>query len=168
VLLVLAQAGPVRDSAAPTVVEARLLPGGAFEVDLQTDLDALLLGLSPAAQALSRVLAMERLRREGRAGEAAAVARLGDLLRRRLRLRFDGEPAAFEISFPERRTLPGGDLVTLGPRVRLRGATPSGARAFTFFASRSFRGVELRTVAGERASRQVLEAGAESAPVALP
>ena len=167
-LLLLVQIDTSREAAAPTVVEARLSFDGAFEVDLYTDLDALLLGLSPVAPASRRLLAMESLRRAGREAEDEAVARLTDLLRRRLRLRFDGEAAPFEIAFPERRATGGGELLTLGSFARLCGTAPAGARAFTFFASRSFRGVELRVRAGDRGSREVLEPGAASAPVDLP
>jgi hypothetical protein len=167
-LLALLQVAGSRGAAAPTVAVARLEADGRFEVDLHADLDALLLGLSSTAPASCRLQAMEALRRGGPGAEDAAVERLVELLRRRLRVRFDGEAAAVSIGFPERRESAAGELVTLGPRARLTGAAPGGAGAFTFFASRSFRGVELRVVgAGGAESRQVLEPGAESAPVAL-
>ena len=149
------------------MVEARLDAGGAFVIDLWFDFDALLLGLSPAAPAPDRLVAMESLRRAGRDAEAAAVARLSELLRRRLRARFDGEAVPFAIAFPDNRDATAGELVTLGGRVRLDGRAPQGARAFTFFASRSFRGVDLRVGVGERRSRQILEPGVESKPIPL-
>jgi hypothetical protein len=168
-ILALAQVAQGRDSAAAaTVVEARLDPGGAFRVDLHADLDALLLGISPATAAADRLLRMESLRRGGRAAEQEAIDRLAELLRRRLRVRFDGAAAELAIEFPERRTAASGELTTLGSFVRLGGRAPAVARRFTFFASRSFRGVDLRVVADGQATRQVLEPGAESAPVNLP
>jgi hypothetical protein len=167
-LVALAQLETRPPSVAATVVEAELEAGGAFVVDLHADLDALLLGMSPAAPPADRLARMETLRRAGREAEAAAVARLEDLLRRRLRVRFDRQQAEVAIDFPERRTMRTGELQTLGPFVRLAGRAPAGARRFTFFASRSFRGVDLHVTASDRRSRQVLEPGAESAPVELP
>jgi hypothetical protein len=149
------------------VVEARIDAAGGFAVDLHADLDALLLGISPATAAEERMLRMELLRRAGRAAEEEAIGRLAELLRRRLRVRFDGAATELEIEFPQRRAAPGGELATLGAYVRLRGQAPAGARQVTFFASRSFRGVDLRVAIGDRRSRQVLEPGAESAPIVL-
>jgi hypothetical protein len=82
-------------------------------------------------------------------------------------MRFDGVAADLAVDFLERRALPSGELATLGSRARLRGSAPAGARRFTFFASKSFRGVELRIDAAGKPSRQMLEAGEESAPVEL-
>lgn len=168
-ILALAQITPGRDSAAAaTRVQATLDAGGAWSIDLHADLDALLLGVSPATPAAHRLRRMESLRRAGRVAEQEAVDRLAELLRRRLRVRFDGRAAEPAIEFPERRLAASGELTTLGSYVRLAGRAPPGARRFTFFASRSFRGVDLRVVAGGQPSRQILEPGAESAPVNLP
>jgi hypothetical protein len=165
----LAQIAAGRDSAAAaTSVEAKLEAGGTWTVELHADLDALLLGVSPVTPMPDRLLRMESLRRSGRAGEKDAVDRLAELLRRRLRVRFDGVPAELVIEFPERRSAATGELVTLGSYVRLAGRAPAAARRFTFFASRSFRGVDLRVEADGQSSRQILEPGAESAPVSLP
>ena len=169
VVVAMTQISAGRDSAAAaTSVEARLDAGGTWTVDLHADLDALLLGVSPVTPTAHRLLRMESLRRSGRAGEKEAVDRLAELLRRRVRVRFDGAPAELAIDFPERRTAATGELTTLGPFVRLAGRVPAGARHFSFFASRSFRGVDLRVEADGRSSRQVLEPGAECAPVTLP
>jgi hypothetical protein len=160
---------PTNTAAAATVVEAKLAADGAFLVDLYADLDALLFGLSPAASVAQRLAAMERLRASGRASEGAAIERLTEFMRRRLRVRFDGAAAETAVEFPQRRSMPTGELATLGSFVRLRGQAPAEARAFTFFASRSFRGVDLRVaLAGARSSRQIVEPGAESAPIAMP
>jgi hypothetical protein len=172
VLALIAQTAPAATpttAAAATVVEAKLAADGAFIVDLYADLDALLVGLSPTAPAAQRLEAMERLRAGGRATEAAAIERLTEFMRRRLRVRFDGAVSEAAIEFPQRRATPTGELSTLGSFVRLRGLAPPDARSFSFFASRSFRGVDLRvTVAGAGSSRQIVEPGAESAPVEMP
>jgi hypothetical protein len=170
VLLLLALVAQVDGASRPvpagTVVEATL-EGGSFAVELEADLDLLMLGLSPAATLADRLLAMERLQNTGDGAQQAAIERLAALFRRRLRVRFDGAPAAFAVEFPALRRTASGELSTLGGRVRLHGAVPPGAGAVTFFASRSFRGVDLRVVAGGGRSRQILEPGEESAPIAL-
>ena len=158
---------PPRPGAAATVVEAELGAGGSFVVDLYTDLDALLLGQSAATPAAQRLAGMESLRAGGRDAEAAATERLTELLRRRLRVRFDGAAAELAVEYPERRTTSAGELATLGSFVRLRAAVPAAARAVTFFASRSFRWIDLRVAIGDRRSRQMLEPGEESAPISL-
>ncbi len=139
---------PPRPGAAATVVEAELGAGGSFVVDLYTDLDALLLGQSAATPAAQRLAGMESLRAAGRDAEAAATERLTELLRRRLRVRFDGAAAELAVEYPERRTTSAGELATLGSFARLRargaggGATRSpssrrGASAGSICASRS-------------------------------
>jgi hypothetical protein len=126
-----------------------------------------MLGLPATAPAPQRLVAMERLRAGGRAAEEAAVARLIEYLRRRVRARFDGAAAELTVELPERRAAASGELITLGSYARLRGRAPAGARRFTFFASRSFRGVDLRVDARGERSRQTVEPGAESDPIAL-
>jgi hypothetical protein len=159
-------APPPRPAAAATVLEAEL-EAGAFVVDLYTDLDALLLGQSAATPPPQRLAGMESLRAAGRDAESAATQRLTELLRRRLRVRFDGAPAELAVEYPERRTTGGGELATLGSFVRLRARVPVAANEVTFFASRSFRWIDLRVALGDRRSRQMLEPGEESAPIAL-
>jgi hypothetical protein len=160
------QVEPPRPGAAGTVVEARA-ENGEIVVDLYADLDALLLGQSAATPAAQRLAGMESLRAAGREAEAAAIERLTEQFRRRVRVRFDGAAATLAIEYPERRAGAGGELATLGSLVRLRAPAPAAARSFTFFASRSFRWIDLRVSIGERRSRQMLEPGEESAPVAL-
>jgi hypothetical protein len=166
--LLLAQAGARDGSGAATLVEARFEPAGAFTVDLHADLDALLLGMPASTAAATRLSAMEALRAGGRAGEAAALDRLGQLFRRRVRVRFDGTASDLVVEFPERRATATGELVTLGSRARLRGSAPAGARTVTVFASRSFRGIDLRVEVAGKTTRQVLEPGEESSPIDLP
>ena len=157
---------PPRPGAAATVVEAKL-EAGSLVVDLYADLDALLLGQAAATPAEQRFAGMESLRAAGRDAEEAATGRLTELLRRRLRLRFDGAAAEPAIEYPERRTTGAGQLATLGSFVRLRVPVPSAARDVTFFASRSFRWIDLRAAIRDRTSRQMLEPGEESAPISL-
>ncbi len=122
-------ASPPRPAAAATVLEARLEADQSFIVDLYTDLDALLLGQSVAMPAAQRLAGMELLRAEGRAAEAAATERVSELLRRRLRVRFDGAAAELVVEYPERRVTVAGELTTLGSFVRLRSRVPAcGAR----------------------------------------
>ena len=171
-LVLVAQAitpAPPRPAAAGTVVEARLESDGALAVDLYTDLDALLLGVSAATPATQRLAAMEILRAAGAEAQAAATERLTDYLRRRIRVRFDGVAAELDVEYPERRSTGAGakDLATLGSFARLRAKVPGTANRFTFFASRSFRFIDLRAAIGERRSRQMVEPGAESEPIAL-
>ena len=155
-----------RPAAAGTVVEARLEAGDLFAADLYTDLDALLLGVSAATPATQRLAAMEGLRAAGVEAQAAAIERLSDYLRRRIRVRFDGAAAELEVHFPERRTT-GPDLATLGSFARVRARVPAAAREVTFFASRSFKFIDLRVAIGDRRSRQMIEPGAESKPIVL-
>ena len=161
-----ASAEAPRPAAAGTVVEAKLEAGDTFAADLYTDLDALLLGVSAATPAAQRLAAMEVLRAAGAEAQTGAIERLTDYLRRRIRLRFDGVAAELEVQFPERRTT-GADLVTLGSFARVRARMPEAAREVTFFASRSFKFIDLRVAIGDRRSRQMVEPGAESAPISL-
>jgi hypothetical protein len=168
-VLALAQEPPVeasRPGAAGTVVDVRV-ESGEVVADLHTDLDALLLGQSAATPLAQRLAGMESLRSKGREAEAAAIERLSEHFRRRVRVRFEGAAAALAIEYPEQRSGAAGELTTLGSFVRLRAAVPAAARAFTFFASRSLRWIDLRVTIGERRSRQMLEPGEESGPVAL-
>jgi hypothetical protein len=160
-------ASPPRPAAAATVLEARLEADQSFIVDLYTDLDALLLGQSVAMPAAQRLAGMELVRAEGRAAEAAATERVSELLRRRLRVRFDGAAAELVVEYPERRVTVAGELTTLGSFVRLRSRVPAAAREVTFFASRSFRWIDLRVAIGDRRSRQMLEPGEESEAISL-
>ena len=158
-----------RPAAAGTVVEVRREAGDVLAADLYADLDALLIGVSPAASTTQRLAAMETLRAGGAQAQAAATERLTEYLRRRIRIRFDGVAAELEVQYPERRTTGKGDedLATLGSFARLRAKVPPTAREVTFFASRSFRFVDLRVAIGERRSREMVEPGAESAPISV-
>lgn len=154
-----------------TFTETTLTLGadGTFQVDLICDLDALALGVSPTVDnaELARVL------REMPPDEfARQVGRLRDLFQRRVRVRFDDEPAPFEVSFPEHGT-PAADEAeapsVLGVIARMTGVIPAGAASVSFFASRAFPIVHL-TIHDERRSltvREVLEYGDPSQPFPL-
>jgi hypothetical protein len=151
-----------------TDVRLELHRDGAYTVDVVCDLDALALGVPSTADSAAlaaRIEAMEPAARE------ELVAGLKVLLKRRLRVRFDGEPVEFEVSLPGRGQPPPEMLppAALGLVARLTGRVPEGAREATFFASRAFPPVRLTALrAGEEvAPTEVLAPGAESWPVPL-
>ena len=140
-----------------------------FQVDLITDLDALALGVPQNADDAELVAALRAL---APAELEERVDRLRQLFRRRVRVRFDGEPAPFEVAFPDHGT-PRADRAeiptVLGLTARLTGAIPDGATEVEFFASRAFSAVHLTVVDPRRdvTSRSVLERGARSDPFDL-
>ena len=71
---------------------------GSFQVDMVADLDALALGVPQNADDAELVAAIEQL---SPADRAALLDRLTRYFRRRVRVRFDGQPAPFEVSFPD-------------------------------------------------------------------
>jgi hypothetical protein len=152
-----------------TDVRLELRDAGSFRADVVCDLDALALGVdslaSDSAALAAHLEAMPEAERE------ALVRQLVEMLKRRLRVRFDGEPAAFEVSLPERgRPRPEGSLPSaLGLLARLEGRVPEGAKGLAFFASRAFPPVKLEVLAasGERLHVQILQRGAESGAISL-
>ncbi|HEY6555073.1 MAG TPA: hypothetical protein VI669_17080, partial [Vicinamibacteria bacterium] len=136
-----------------------------FEVDVACDLDALALGVPSSADSAALAAEIEAMTEPAR---EELAGRLTEFLTRRLRVRFDGVPAPFTISFPERgMARPDGALPShFGLVAHLEGRTPEGARQATFFASRSFPLVRLawQSRTGESAVEEVLEPGAESRP----
>ncbi|HUG53484.1 MAG TPA: HupE/UreJ family protein [Vicinamibacteria bacterium] len=151
-----------------TDVTLQLRPDGTFQADVVADLDALALGVDASAD--SAELAA-RIGSMPPAEQDVLVARLGDLMQRRLRVRFDDGPAPFEVSLPERgRTPPGASVPSaLGLIARLEGRVPDGARAVSFFASRAFPPVRLTVVTADGTARpvQVMAKGDASPPVPL-
>jgi hydrogenase/urease accessory protein HupE len=118
------------------------LEADAFSVDVSSDLDALALGVEPSAD--SKALA-EEIGAMAAPAQDDLAAKLTDFLTRRLRLRFDGVPAPFAISFPERGMArpDGAPPSFFGLVARLSGRVPKGAKEATFFASRAFPLVRL-------------------------
>ena len=152
-----------------TEVTLALRDDGAFEADLIYDLDALALGVPVDTDDAELAAALENLPPDGL---AARVAGLRRLFERRVRVRFDGRPAPFEVSFPDYGTPRATDAeipTVLGLTARLTGRVPEGASTVGFFASRAFGEVHLTVVDARRAVevRSVLEAGARSDPLDL-
>ena len=146
-----------------------LLPDGSFQTDLICDLDALALGAPQNADDASLVAALRALP-PGELEER--LDQLRQLFERRVRIRFDGEPAPFEVSFPDQGTPTATESAIptmLGLTARLTGTVPAGATRLEFFASRAFSDVHL-TVRDEirgLTTRSVLERGARSDPYSL-
>lgn len=151
-----------------TDVSLELREDGTYTVDVVCDLDALALGVPSTADSAALAAEIEAMETGAR---DELVERLHVLLKRRLRVRFDGEPDAFEVSLPDRGQAPPEGLppTALGLVARLSGGVPSASEEVTFFASRAFPPVRLSvTRAGEAAGdMEVLAPGAESWPVPL-
>ncbi len=121
-----------------------LLPGGEFRVDMVIDLDALALGVSPDTDNATLVRILEAMSSEDR---EAAVDNLRQTFLRRVRIRFDGNPEAPEVAFPDHDTPRARDNSTvLGLVVRLSGSIPPGAIELTIQASRAFPPLHLSVV----------------------
>lgn len=143
---------------------------GTFVADLTVDVDALALGVPPEGDDALEVA--QRLTAMSPAEYAASVERARDTLQRRVRFRFDGEPAPFEVAFPdegsprlERLLAPS----VLGLTARFTGNIPDDAETFVFFASRAF-GPAYLTIVDQRTADGVqypLEPGQRSEPYPL-
>lgn len=139
-----------------------------FVADVACDLDALALGVDSSADSAALAAEIAKMPPPER---QALEARLAELLARRLRVRFDGQPAAFTVALPEKglarpaNTPPS----ALGLVARLEGPVPPGARTVSFFASRAFPPVRLTVVRpdGMAVPPDVLAPGEESSPLSL-
>ena len=152
-----------------TEVTLTLGADGAFEADLVYDLDALALGVPIDTDDAELAAALQSLSPDEL---ETRLARLRRLFERRVRVRFDGDPVPFSVSFPDHGTprATEADIPTLlGLTARLRGTVPEGAAAVGFFASRAFGEVHLtiRDPARGIDARSVLEPGARSDPLDL-
>ena len=142
---------------------------GTFQVDMVCDLDALALGLPQDTDDAHLVETLGTLSPEE---FADLTQRLQQLFLRRVRVRFDGDPTSFDVSFPDYLTPRATDSViptVLGLTARLVGTVPAGATQVEFFASRSFSDVHLTMsdVSRRVRVRSVLERGARSDPFVL-
>jgi HupE / UreJ protein len=151
-----------------TEVRLVLTKDGRFRADVKCDLDALALGVDSSADSAALAAHIAGL---PEAEREALVSGLESLLKRRLRVRFDGTPAPFEVALPERaRPVPPGTIPsTLGLLARISGEVPPGASAVEFFASRGFPPVHL-VVENEKTGAvvtEVLEQGGSSRPLPL-
>jgi hypothetical protein len=151
-----------------TDVRLELRADRTFVADVVCDVDALALGVSSSADSAALAAEIEAL---APAARDELVARLASLLKRRIRVRFDGEPAPFEVSLPERGKPRGPSELpsALGLVARLSGRVPDGAQEVTFFASLAFSQVRLAvTRPGEaQGPMELVTPGAESRPLAL-
>jgi hypothetical protein len=161
-------AGAAAHTFAFTEVRLELREDGSFTADVACDLDALALGVPSTADSVALAAQIDALAPPAR---DELVADLVTLLKRRIRVRFDGEPAAFDVELPERGVpaAEGALPSALGLVARLTGRVPEGARELTFFASRAFPPVRLVVVrAGGPALPAELSApGGESRPIPL-
>ena len=165
-------AGPPPAGAHPlefTAATLTLQPDGTFEANLVCDLDALALGAPLDSDDAELVAALE-----GLSGEEfdTLVARLRRMFERRVRVRFDGEPAPFAVDFPDYGTPLATEAeipTVLGLNARLTGAIPAGAVDVGFFASRAFGEVHLTVNDPARGLevRSILEPGERSEPLEL-
>jgi hypothetical protein len=146
-----------------TDVHLKLRADGNFVADVTCDADALAMGVASSPDSASLAEQIDAL---DAAAREELVVSLEELLKRRLRVRFDGTPAPFDVSLPERSTARAADSPpsSLGHVARLSGRVPTGARDVTFFASRSFPPVRLRVTREGMAQTQseVLQRGEES------
>jgi hydrogenase/urease accessory protein HupE len=145
------------------VVEAE----GGFQVDLACDLDALALGVDSSADSAALAVEIDALAAPER---ERLIRELAELMKRRVRIRFDGAPATFDVAFPDagRPRSPGALPTALGLVARLSGRVPASARHVSFFASRAFPPVRLtvRNQSGVETT-EILAPGDESSPVGL-
>jgi hypothetical protein len=148
-----------------TDVRLELHADGTFRAEIVCDVDALALGVEASAadsgELAARIAALPKTEQDGLASGA------GELLGRRIRVRFDDQPAPFTVSLPERGTRPPGSQPSaLGLVAQLDGRIPAGARTVSFFASRAFPPVRLTVVGPDRRARpvEVLDRGETSRP----
>ena len=112
-----------------------------FDVTLKLDLDALALGLDPT---VAPEVAAKTLLGMNDADFKTAEEGLENMLSRRLRVRVDGKPVPYRISFPRFRPRPERlGVEVFGLEARLDGHVPEGGKEIGFFASRAFPTVEL-------------------------
>ena len=146
-----------------TDVRLELHADGTFRTEIVCDVDALALGVD-AASADSGELAA-RIEAMPKAEQDALASGVAEVLGRRIRVRFEDQPAPFTVSLPERGTRPPGSQPSaLGLVAQLDGRIPAGARMLSFFASRAFPPVRLTVVGPDRRARpvEVLERGETS------
>ncbi len=115
---------------------AVLLPGNEFRVDMQVDLDALALGVSQDTDNAELVAALDAMSPEEL---EQTLANLRQTFLRRVRVRFDGDAFAPEVTFPDTGSERArANNTVLGLTARITGTIPPGAVELTLQASRAF------------------------------
>lgn len=140
---------------------------GTFIIDMRVDVDALALGASPTVD--SAILAAE-LEALAPSELAKRIEHARRTVRKRVRVRFDGEKVQPAIAFPDHGEETRSEEPTvLGTTARLSGAVPRNARQMTFGASRAFSAVHLTIFdqATGTSARHMLEQGSDSPPILL-
>ena len=152
-----------------TDVTLTIQTDGSFNVVLLYDLDALALGAPIDTDDSALVAALEQLTPDELDNH---INRLTRLFERRIRVRFNGQPVPFEVTFPDHGTPKATEAAIptiLGLTAQLEGAIPTGANTVEFFASRAFANVQLTIMDLPRnmETHLVLERGARSTPYDL-
>ena len=148
-----------------TNVLAILKSDGTYQIDMTVDVDALALGVPPTTD--SR-LVMEALQGLSPEELQRAVQQASETILNRTTIRFDDQKVTPRVSFPQHGFVPSDAEFPslLGIIARLEGTIPSGAKEFTFTASRSWAAVDL-TVFDQYLGQKVrypLGPGEESIP----
>ncbi len=152
-----------------TKVVVRFESQSRYEIQFHYDVNAWMLGVRPehlTAQEMARLATMPLDARDAR------FAELREHVLRNVRVRFDEQNAvpAFDVmdnpDRPASQPAHGSAQLRI---VRLSGEVPAGARAFDFWASRSFGNVALMisTVSSDVPNQQLLERGERSRPYTL-
>lgn len=144
-----------------TTTQADLrISGSQFQLQLVCDLDALALGVSPSTDAESILQAFREMDDQQR---LAAWQRVEQFLIRRIRLRFDGQDALFDVArLPSVETLQS----YFGTQVVLRGSVPTDWSEVIVKASRALPPLQLSVICdGRIAWRGLVAQGVESPAV---
>ena len=141
----------------------------AFTASLLYDLDALALGAPLETNDADLVKVLTSLSPDE---FSERIDRLRRLFKRRVRIRFDGQPQDFDVSFPDygtSRTRETEIPTVLGLTAQLSGTIPPGTKTVEFFASRAFGEVHLTIVDDVRniEMRSILEPGERSQTFSL-
>lgn len=142
---------------------------GGVQADMNIDVDALALGISPESDdAISVAEINGRIERGGETATHELLDGVRRVLSRRVRIRFDDEKAPLSIEFPEWIEPPEEPLfpTVFGSVARFRTHLPDDAISLKFTASRAFGALRL-TIRDERNGQtreELLAAGEDSAP----
>ncbi|MDX1384741.1 MAG: hypothetical protein R3190_13905, partial [Thermoanaerobaculia bacterium] len=103
IFLVLAAAADAQRGASTPVELSLVAEARVLQADIRADVDGLLFGVAGLGGLADRVGRFEALRAAGPEATAEAIDRLAEMVRRRVRIRFDGVRADVDVAFPERR-----------------------------------------------------------------